>query len=85
MQYTVKWLEKEDKAVFNAFISNHPKGHAMQLWEWGEIKGRTGGNPGGGPRVQWGDICGGYHSGKEATPDWSADSLLSAWACRRYG
>jgi len=45
MQYTVKWLEKEDKAVFNAFISNHPKGHAMQLWEWGEIKGRTGWKP----------------------------------------
>jgi lipid II:glycine glycyltransferase (peptidoglycan interpeptide bridge formation enzyme) len=42
MKYTVKWLGKEDKALFNAFISNHSKGHAMQLWEWGEIKERTG-------------------------------------------
>lgn len=45
MQYTVRWLGEEDKERFNSFISNHPKGHAMQLWEWGEIKGRTGWKP----------------------------------------
>jgi len=45
MRYTVKWIEKEDKEKFNSFISNSPKGHAMQLWEWGDIKGRTGWKP----------------------------------------
>ncbi|RNC28906.1 MAG: Lipid II:glycine glycyltransferase [Candidatus Dichloromethanomonas elyunquensis] len=45
MHYSVRWLEEKDRAEFNSFISNHPKGHAMQLWEWGDIKGRTGWKP----------------------------------------
>lgn len=45
MHYTARWLEKEDKSKFDSFICNHPKGHAMQLWEWGEIKSRTGWKP----------------------------------------
>lgn len=45
MQYTARWLQEEDKHLFNTFISHHSKGHAMQLWEWGEIKGRTGWKP----------------------------------------
>ena len=45
MQYTVKWLNEEDKPTFNSFIVNHSEGHAMQLWEWGDIKGRTGWKP----------------------------------------
>lgn len=45
MQYTARWLEKEEKELFNSFICKHPKGHAMQLWEWGDIKGRTGWKP----------------------------------------
>lgn len=45
MEYTARWLEKEDKELFNSFIDHHPKGHSMQLWEWGDIKGRTGWKP----------------------------------------
>lgn len=45
MRCNARWLEEEDKQLFNSFICNHPKGHAMQLWEWGEIKGRTGWKP----------------------------------------
>ncbi|MGI6451445.1 MAG: lipid II:glycine glycyltransferase FemX [Desulfitobacteriia bacterium] len=45
MHYTAKWLENKDKDLFNSFICRHPKGHAMQLWEWGDIKGRTGWQP----------------------------------------
>ena len=45
MKYSAKWIDKEEKERFNSFISNHPKGHAMQTWEWGEIKGRTGWRP----------------------------------------
>ncbi|MCM1565924.1 MAG: aminoacyltransferase [Dehalobacter sp. 4CP] len=45
MEFTARWLTIEDKAKFNSFICKHPKGHAMQLWEWGDIKGRTGWKP----------------------------------------
>lgn len=45
MQTITRWLTEEDKAKFNSFIETHPKGHAMQLWEWGDIKGRTGWKP----------------------------------------
>lgn len=45
MQYTARWICNEEKERFNSFISNHPKGHSMQTWEWGDIKGRTGWRP----------------------------------------
>jgi peptidoglycan pentaglycine glycine transferase (the first glycine) len=45
MQYTVKWPEADERERFNSFIRDHPKGHAMQLWEWGDIKERTGWKP----------------------------------------
>ncbi|HHV64433.1 MAG TPA: aminoacyltransferase [Peptococcaceae bacterium] len=45
MQYTARWLEEKDKIIFNTFIERHTKGHAMQLWEWGEVKYRTGWQP----------------------------------------
>ncbi|MCL1918806.1 MAG: aminoacyltransferase [Peptococcaceae bacterium] len=47
MEYKVCWLsdEAEHKEKFNAFVAEHPKGHCMQLWEWGDIKGRTGWKP----------------------------------------
>lgn len=45
MQYTARWISGEDKERFNSFVSKHPKGHAMQTWEWGEIKERTGWKP----------------------------------------
>lgn len=45
MNYSAKWLEGNEKKIFNDFIKAHPKGHSMQLWEWGDIKGRTGWQP----------------------------------------
>ncbi|ADY57561.1 Methicillin resistance protein [Syntrophobotulus glycolicus DSM 8271] len=45
MKYSARWLEENEKQIFNHFINVHPKGHSMQLWEWGAIKGRTGWQP----------------------------------------
>lgn len=45
MQYSARWLEQSEKQRFNDFLAKHPKGHSLQLWEWGDIKGRTGWNP----------------------------------------
>ncbi|UWG97203.1 aminoacyltransferase [Dehalobacter sp. DCM] len=45
METIARWLTEKDRENFNAFICSHPKGHALQLWEWGEIKGRTGWKP----------------------------------------
>jgi lipid II:glycine glycyltransferase (peptidoglycan interpeptide bridge formation enzyme) len=47
MGYTARWLsdEAKEKDIFNTFAAGHAKGHCMQLWEWGDIKGRTGWKP----------------------------------------
>lgn len=45
MPYSARWLQTEEKDYFNSFICSHPKGHVLQLWEWGEIKERTGWKP----------------------------------------
>ncbi|MDR1605322.1 MAG: peptidoglycan bridge formation glycyltransferase FemA/FemB family protein [Gracilibacteraceae bacterium] len=46
MAYAARWLTTgAERAEFNAFVCAHPKGHALQLWEWGEIKSRTGWRP----------------------------------------
>lgn len=42
MEYTVKWIDEKDKEEFNSFINSHPEGHALQLWEWGALKEKTG-------------------------------------------
>ena len=33
-------IEPEEKRYFNDFVSRAPKGHILQSYEWGEIKGR---------------------------------------------
>ncbi|MDR1961900.1 MAG: peptidoglycan bridge formation glycyltransferase FemA/FemB family protein [Gracilibacteraceae bacterium] len=43
--YAAKWLNEDEQAEFNAFVCAHPKGHALQLWQWGEIKEHTGWQP----------------------------------------
>ncbi len=43
MGYTAKFVDAAGREQFNAFMATHPKGHVLQTWEWGEIKGRTGG------------------------------------------
>jgi len=38
-------ISEEEKDCFNSFITNHPKGHILQTWEWGELKKRSGWQP----------------------------------------
>lgn len=45
MAYTARWINESEKQRFNAFVAEHPKGHVLQTWEWGEIKSRTGWYP----------------------------------------
>ncbi|MCL2678392.1 MAG: peptidoglycan bridge formation glycyltransferase FemA/FemB family protein [Clostridiales bacterium] len=35
----------EEKERFNAFLVRSPKGHVLQTWEWGELKGAGGWRP----------------------------------------
>jgi len=35
----------QEKNRYNKFIASHPKGHFLQLWEWGEVKRGTGWEP----------------------------------------
>lgn len=43
--YNTRIIEAEDKASYNRFIRQHPKGHFLQLWEWGQVKNLTGWKP----------------------------------------
>lgn len=40
MTFTSRVLEetKENIDLFNGFIENHPKGHVLQSWQWGDVK-----------------------------------------------
>ena len=34
-------IEEKDRELYNAFVANHTeKGHILQSYEWGEIKGK---------------------------------------------
>jgi len=41
----IKIIQNEEKELFNNFIQNHPKGHILQSYEWGEVKRHTGWEP----------------------------------------
>lgn len=43
--YKTRIIEAKDKASYNRFIARHPKGHFLQLWEWGQVKKLTGWEP----------------------------------------
>lgn len=36
--YTTRVIDKNEKDIFNDFVNNHPRGHFLQLWEWGQVK-----------------------------------------------
>ncbi|MBC9784549.1 peptidoglycan bridge formation glycyltransferase FemA/FemB family protein [Heliobacterium chlorum] len=38
-------LTINDKERFNRFLAEHPKGHVLQSWEWGDLKAKTGWQP----------------------------------------
>lgn len=41
----VRSITNNDRKTFNRFVSNHPKGHILQSFEWGEVKASTGWKP----------------------------------------
>lgn len=43
--YTSRLIDEKDKDRYNSFVSRHPKGHFLQLWEWGQVKNLTGWEP----------------------------------------
>lgn len=36
---------RDEKENYNEFVRNHPKGHFLQTWEWGEVKRGMGWEP----------------------------------------
>lgn len=36
--HTTRVINVKEKSDFNTFIESHPKGHFLQLWEWGQVK-----------------------------------------------
>jgi len=40
--FTTRIIDSKEKDRYNRFVSSHPKGHFLQLWEWGQVKKGTG-------------------------------------------
>ena len=36
--YTSRIIDIKEKERYNEFVKNHPKGHFLQLWDWGKVK-----------------------------------------------
>lgn len=43
--YTSRIIDINEKERYNNFVKNHPKGHFLQLWEWGQVKRGMGWQP----------------------------------------
>ncbi len=43
--FTTRIIDVKEKDRFNAFVEQHPKGHFLQTWEWGEVKKGMGWQP----------------------------------------
>lgn len=36
--FTTRVIDEKEKDRFNDFVAGHPRGHFLQLWEWGQVK-----------------------------------------------
>ncbi|CFX02248.1 Methicillin resistance protein [Syntrophomonas zehnderi OL-4] len=43
--YTSRIIDIKEKDRYNDFVKNHPQGHFLQTWEWGEVKRGMGWEP----------------------------------------
>ncbi len=43
--YTTRIIDIKEKDRYNSFVADHPKGHFLQTWEWGEVKRGMGWQP----------------------------------------
>ncbi len=43
--FTTRIIDVREKERFNNFVKQHPKGHFLQTWEWGEVKRGMGWEP----------------------------------------
>ncbi|MEA4925173.1 MAG: peptidoglycan bridge formation glycyltransferase FemA/FemB family protein [Syntrophomonadaceae bacterium] len=43
--FTTRIIDVKEKERFNNFVKQHPKGHFLQTWEWGEVKRGMGWEP----------------------------------------
>lgn len=43
--YTSRIIDIKEKDRYNNFVKDHPKGHFLQLWEWGQVKRGMGWEP----------------------------------------
>ena len=68
MNFKTNYISENQRGEFNDFISNHPQGHILQSYEWGEVKAATNWVP---HRflVEGGD-------GPTAASSWAQDTLV---------
>jgi len=43
--FTTRIIDIKEKYRYKQFVDSHPKGHFLQLWEWGQVKKGTGWEP----------------------------------------
>lgn len=36
--FTTRVIDEKERERYNEFVSSHPRGHFLQLWEWGQVK-----------------------------------------------
>jgi peptidoglycan pentaglycine glycine transferase (the first glycine) len=45
MPYQLRAVPAEQQELWDCFVSEHPHGHLLQSWQWGELKARSGWSP----------------------------------------
>ncbi|MEN6327927.1 MAG: peptidoglycan bridge formation glycyltransferase FemA/FemB family protein, partial [Syntrophomonas sp.] len=43
--FATRIIDSKEKERYNQFVAQHPKGHFLQLWEWGQVKKGMGWEP----------------------------------------